>query len=277
MRAARRTGPRPAAGATWQPPCRGGQAVGDAARAGPAIFPAVRGTLHQPGGGHGRDHPGGCAVRRAARDGGHPPFLCAGPRGRRWASGSGRTPTGGRSSRRSSSTARSTGCSGRKRWCACRPAAASVRPVTRRPYMSSDGIGVSGLGRLARLAGMALGLIALLVLLPTAMTYINPGYVGIVIHRVGGGVDPTPLGPGLHARNPLTTGIEEYPVVHADAGADPRPERRVVGERRDQRQQRRGPAALARRVDVVRAGSDARCRRSTRPSAPTSRRSSTAT
>jgi regulator of protease activity HflC (stomatin/prohibitin superfamily) len=78
--------------------------------------------------------------------------------------------------------------------------------------MSSDGIGVSGLGRLVRLAGVALGLIALLVLLPTAMTYINPGHVGIVIHRVGGGVDPTPLSPGLHARNPLTTGIEEYPT-----------------------------------------------------------------
>ena len=78
--------------------------------------------------------------------------------------------------------------------------------------MSSDGIGVSGLGRLARLAGLALGLIALLVLLPTAMTYINPGHVGIVIHRVGGGVDATPLGPGLHMRNPLTTGIEEYPT-----------------------------------------------------------------
>jgi regulator of protease activity HflC (stomatin/prohibitin superfamily) len=78
--------------------------------------------------------------------------------------------------------------------------------------MSSDSIGVSGLGRIVRLAGMALGLIALLVLLPTAMTYINPGHVGIVIHRVGGGVDPTPLSPGLHARNPLTTGIEEYPT-----------------------------------------------------------------
>jgi prohibitin 2 len=78
--------------------------------------------------------------------------------------------------------------------------------------MSSDGIGVSGLGRLVRLAGVALGLIALLVLLPTAMTYINPGHVGIVIHRVGGGVDPTPLSPDLHARNPLTTGIEEYPT-----------------------------------------------------------------
>ncbi|MEP6690443.1 MAG: prohibitin family protein [Gemmatimonadaceae bacterium] len=44
------------------------------------------------------------------------------------------------------------------------------------------------------------------------MTYVNPGYVGIVIHRTGGGVDKTPLEPGLHTRNPLTTGIEEYPV-----------------------------------------------------------------
>ena len=61
--------------------------------------------------------------------------------------------------------------------------------------MSSDVSG-SGLGRLLRLAGVALGLLALLVLLPTALTYINPGHVGIVIHRVGGGVDPTPLSPG---------------------------------------------------------------------------------
>jgi regulator of protease activity HflC (stomatin/prohibitin superfamily) len=51
-----------------------------------------------------------------------------------------------------------------------------------------------------------------LVLLPTTVTYVNPGYVGIVIHRAGGGVDKVPLGPGLHMRNPLTTGIEEYPV-----------------------------------------------------------------
>ena len=51
-----------------------------------------------------------------------------------------------------------------------------------------------------------------LVLLPKMFTYVNPGYVGIVIHRAGGGVDRTPLGPGLHMRNPLTTGIEEYPV-----------------------------------------------------------------
>ena len=70
----------------------------------------------------------------------------------------------------------------------------------------------SPLPRLVRLAGLAIGLLVLLVLLPTAMTYINPGHVGIVIHRVGGGVDPTPLNPGLHMRNPLATGIEEYPT-----------------------------------------------------------------
>jgi len=30
--------------------------------------------------------------------------------------------------------------------------------------------------------------------LPTAMTHINPGHVGLVIHRVSGRMDPTPLG-----------------------------------------------------------------------------------
>jgi regulator of protease activity HflC (stomatin/prohibitin superfamily) len=76
----------------------------------------------------------------------------------------------------------------------------------------SESAGGTGLAKLLRMVGVAAGLIALLVLLPTAMTYINPGHVGIVIHRVGGGVDPTPLSPGLHARNPLATGIEEYPT-----------------------------------------------------------------
>ncbi len=76
----------------------------------------------------------------------------------------------------------------------------------------SEASGGSGLTRIVRLAGFVAGLIALLVLLPTTMTYVNPGHVGIVIHRVGGGVDRTPLSPGLHVRNPLTTGIEEYPT-----------------------------------------------------------------
>jgi regulator of protease activity HflC (stomatin/prohibitin superfamily) len=66
--------------------------------------------------------------------------------------------------------------------------------------------------RFMRLLGIGVGIIALLFLVPNIVTYVNPGYVGIVIHRAGGGVDNKPLGPGLHMRNPLTTGIEEYPV-----------------------------------------------------------------
>ena len=84
--------------------------------------------------------------------------------------------------------------------------------------MSSDVSG-PGLGRVVRLAGVALGLLALLVLIPTAMTYINPGHVGIVIHRAGGGVDATPLGPGLHAREPAHDRDRGVPDLHADAGA----------------------------------------------------------
>ena len=56
------------------------------------------------------------------------------------------------------------------------------------------------------------GALVALLLLPSMFVYINPGNVGIVIHKLGGGVDHTPLGQGLHFRNPLTTGIEEYPV-----------------------------------------------------------------
>jgi len=58
----------------------------------------------------------------------------------------------------------------------------------------------------------AMALVAVLVLLPSTFTYVNPGYVGIVIHRAGGGVDPIPLQQGIHARIPFATGIEEYPV-----------------------------------------------------------------
>jgi regulator of protease activity HflC (stomatin/prohibitin superfamily) len=71
----------------------------------------------------------------------------------------------------------------------------------------------TGLGtKIGRLVFMAAGLILVLVLLPSTITYINPGHVGILIHRAGGGVDPTPLGPGLHPRNPLLSQIEEYPT-----------------------------------------------------------------
>lgn len=66
--------------------------------------------------------------------------------------------------------------------------------------------------RLKRLAIGAIAIVAVLVLMPSTFTYVNPGYVGIVIHRAGGGVDPVPLGPGIHGRIPFATGIEEYPV-----------------------------------------------------------------
>ncbi len=73
---------------------------------------------------------------------------------------------------------------------------------------------VSGGGlRKVRLFLMALAIfVVALVFIPSTATYVNPGHVGIVIHRVGGGVDPKPLGPGLHLRNPLLTQIEEYPT-----------------------------------------------------------------
>jgi regulator of protease activity HflC (stomatin/prohibitin superfamily) len=66
--------------------------------------------------------------------------------------------------------------------------------------------------KLKRIVTGAVALLVLLFLLPSTFTYVNPGYVGIVIHRAGGGVDAVPLGPGVHARVPFLTGIEEYPI-----------------------------------------------------------------
>lgn len=67
-------------------------------------------------------------------------------------------------------------------------------------------------GFIPRILAVLVGVIILLFLIPSSVTYINPGHVGIVIHRAGGGVDKTALGPGLHGRNPLFTSIEEYPT-----------------------------------------------------------------
>jgi regulator of protease activity HflC (stomatin/prohibitin superfamily) len=83
--------------------------------------------------------------------------------------------------------------------------------------LSSMNFGGRGSGsdiirRIRRVLVVIVVLVVALFLLPSTVTYVNPGYVGIVIHRAGGGVDKVPLGPGLHFRNPLTTGIEEYPV-----------------------------------------------------------------
>src|SRR5829696_2153624 len=66
--------------------------------------------------------------------------------------------------------------------------------------------------KVGRLLFAAAALIVLLVLLPSTVSYINPGHVGILIHRAGGGVDPRFMSPGLHPRNPILSQIEEYPI-----------------------------------------------------------------
>lgn len=75
----------------------------------------------------------------------------------------------------------------------------------------SGGTG-GGSGMVKKLVVAALVLFVLLFLVRPTVVYIEPGHVGIVIHRGGGGVDDTPLGPGMHMRNPLFTSIEEYPT-----------------------------------------------------------------
>lgn len=79
-------------------------------------------------------------------------------------------------------------------------------------HLRSAGVTVGASHTVIRLIIGVVGLLVLLLLLPTTVTYIHPGHVGIVISRTGGGVEPTPLAAGLHTRNPLTTGIEEYPI-----------------------------------------------------------------
>lgn len=72
--------------------------------------------------------------------------------------------------------------------------------------------GSSSGGRVLILVVGAVLLVVLSLLAKSTVTYIEPGHVGIVIHRGGGGVDPQPLGPGFHLRNPLLTQINEYPT-----------------------------------------------------------------
>jgi prohibitin 2 len=67
-------------------------------------------------------------------------------------------------------------------------------------------------GGFLRILRIAVVFIVIVVLMPQCFTYVEPGHVGILIHRAGGGVDPEPLGPGFQMRNPLFSAIEEYPV-----------------------------------------------------------------
>jgi regulator of protease activity HflC (stomatin/prohibitin superfamily) len=65
---------------------------------------------------------------------------------------------------------------------------------------------------LRRWVGVVVGLFLVVWFFRSTVSYVSPGHVGIVIHRTGGGVDATPLGAGLHPRNPLFTDIVEYPT-----------------------------------------------------------------
>jgi regulator of protease activity HflC (stomatin/prohibitin superfamily) len=76
----------------------------------------------------------------------------------------------------------------------------------------NPGIGRPEGARMKRLVGIIAALVVALVLLPTTFTYVNPGYVGIEISRIGNGVSRDPLQPGIKIRNPLTTDIVEYPI-----------------------------------------------------------------
>ncbi len=67
-------------------------------------------------------------------------------------------------------------------------------------------------GLVKKLVAAVVVVLVLLMLVRPSVAYIEPGHVGIVIHRGGGGVDPVPLGPGFHLRNPLMTQIQEYPT-----------------------------------------------------------------
>lgn len=87
-----------------------------------------------------------------------------------------------------------------------------LRSSMRNPLTGMSGGGGGGGGVFKKLAGAFVALMVLLFLVRPSVTYIEPGHVGIVIHRGGGGVDPTPLGPGFHLRNPLMTQIQEYPT-----------------------------------------------------------------
>ncbi len=88
---------------------------------------------------------------------------------------------------------------------------AGLRGSMRNPLTSMPG-GGDGAGLIKKLAIAFVVLIGLVLVVRPSVAYIEPGHVGIVIRRGGGGVDPAPLGPGFHLRNPIMTAIQEYPT-----------------------------------------------------------------
>lgn len=66
--------------------------------------------------------------------------------------------------------------------------------------------------RLGRWAALAAATLALVLAAASSIVFVNPGNVGVLIHRAGGGVDSTPLGVGFHFKWPVTQEVVEYPV-----------------------------------------------------------------
>lgn len=93
-------------------------------------------------------------------------------------------------------------------------AVAGIRASMRNSMTGGPDRGDTGGGgsTVLKLVAAAALLLLLVLLLKPTVTYIEPGHVGIVIHRGGGGVDAQPLGPGFHLRNPIMTQIKEYPT-----------------------------------------------------------------
>jgi regulator of protease activity HflC (stomatin/prohibitin superfamily) len=88
-----------------------------------------------------------------------------------------------------------------------------LRNSMRNNMTGSGGGGGDGRGStLLKLAAAAAVLLVGVMFAKSMVAYIEPGHVGIVIRRGGGGVDAAPLGPGFHLRNPLMTQINEYPT-----------------------------------------------------------------
>ena len=86
-----------------------------------------------------------------------------------------------------------------------------IRSAIRNSVTGGSGGGGGG-GGFRKVLVVAAALLVLVFVVKPMVTYIEPGHVGIVIHRGGGGVDPQPLGPGFHAINPIMTAVQEYPT-----------------------------------------------------------------
>lgn len=63
-----------------------------------------------------------------------------------------------------------------------------------------------------KLLGIGAVVLFLLILVPSMIVVINPGNVGVLVHRMGEGVDPRPLGVGFHWKWPVMEDIIEYPI-----------------------------------------------------------------